>query len=174
MYVCVCVCVCVCACVCVCVCVRVCVCVCVCVCACVCARARVRVCVCVCVCVCVYRLYMHMSYVHVGMFFISSLKSSIFYLQHGESMLNVKGKIGGNSDLSERGQRVCVHMYIRIHTFACVCSQMCVHTYINLPVCSQMSVHIYVNRSQHVCTVCVVISSIVYLLNTVHTYLAEK
>ena len=43
-------------------------------------------------------------------------------------MLNVKGKIGGNSDLSERGQRVCVHTYV--HTFAYVCSQMSVRTYV--------------------------------------------
>ena len=54
--------------------------------------------------------------------FLSSLNSSIFYSQHGESMLNVKGKIGGNSDLSERGQRVCVHTYG--------------HTYMHLPMCA--------------------------------------
>jgi broad specificity phosphatase PhoE len=30
---------------------------------------------------------------------------NIYLTRHGESMLNVKGKIGGNSDLSERGQK---------------------------------------------------------------------
>ena len=34
------------------------------------------------------------------------IKEVVFFIQHGESMHNLNGRIGGNSDLSDQGEKV--------------------------------------------------------------------
>lgn len=43
---------------------------------------------------------------------------SIYLCRHGESELNIRGRIGGDSGLSLRGKQVCVP--VRLYMFVCL------------------------------------------------------
>jgi hypothetical protein len=49
------------------------------------------------------------SVVHDSCLALSNFQLPTFYVQHGERQFTVEGKIGGDSDLSERGRRYRPH-----------------------------------------------------------------
>ena len=49
---------------------------------------------------------------------------SIYLCRHGESELNLKGRIGGDPGLSPRGREVSVHAHVCV--CVCVCMRACV------------------------------------------------
>ena len=66
-----------------------------------------------------------MSQVYLELWYIPSALST---LQHGESVCNLYGKIGGDSPLSHRGEEVS-HLY-NVHGYMCPSIMMYMYMYI--------------------------------------------